>query len=365
MNIGPEIYFSIIIGVFWILIFNWFSRKKTKSNFIDLNQTKVSVLLSVRNEEYTIIRCLEALSKLNYNLQNIEILIGDDASEDNTFSLVESFIINKPQFKLFQIKKQLGLARGKANVLAHLAHQAQGEYFFITDADIEVQPNWINAMLSHVCENTGIVTGYTHVVENKVLAQLQTIDWTLTQGMMKVFFDSDKPLTTMGNNMLISRVAYFKTGGYENLPFSVTEDYALFEKVVALNYECVQAVDAEVKVYSLPMNTFKEVLQQRKRWFIGVYDKLPWYLLAMIVMQLMYFPMAFYISTKSLKFTLVALLLKWIVQSLFLILVFRSVKEKINIVSLLLFDFYSAYVSWYTVISLIFSRKVMWKGREY
>lgn len=366
MNLGPEIYFSIIIGIFWILIINWFFRKNTKRNIVDITNTKVSILLAVRNEEENIVRCLTALSNLEFPLQNIEILIGNDASEDNSEVLIRQFIADKPQFKLINITETFGETKGKANVLAHLAKEAKGDYFFITDADIQVQPQWITAMLCHVGDNTGIVTGYTHVTGNSILANLQSIDWTLTQSLMKIFFDTEKPLTTMGNNMLVTKEAYINTGGYESIPFSITEDYALFAKVNSLNYECVQVVDSDVKVFANAMPTLEAVLIQRKRWTLGVYDKLPWYLSMLIVLQLMYFPMAIYIGYISLEYSATALAIKCFVQSFFLLLVFKSVKQKVNFVSLLLFDLYSFYIVSTTVLNiLLISKKVLWKGREY
>jgi cellulose synthase/poly-beta-1,6-N-acetylglucosamine synthase-like glycosyltransferase len=365
MNFGLEIYFTIIISIFWILIIQWFFRKKNIAHPIDYTNTKVSILVAVRNEEASIKRCLIALNALNFPKDKLEIIIGNDNSNDQSESIISQYIADKPHFKLITIKETLGLAKGKANVLAHLAKIAQGDYLFITDADIAVQANWLHALLAHTDEESGIVTGYTHITGTGLLAQLQSLDWTFAQALMKIFFDTDKPLSAMGNNMMVTKEAYLKTGGYENIPFSVTEDFALFEKVLQLQYTCVQVVTNDVKAYSLPMTTFSALITQRKRWTLGVIKHIPWYLSLLFIIQFLFFPVAIYLSFVSIPFTIVAVLIKWSMQSIFLGMVMHTVKEKTSILALLLFDFYSFYVSIATLYSMVKSRKVVWKGRTF
>ncbi len=98
----------------------------------------ISILLAVRNEEKNILRCLSALAEQDYPINDMEILIGNDQSEDRSKELILDFIKEKPHFKLIDIQGNMGTAKGKGNVIAHLAHQAKGDYFLITDADVAV-----------------------------------------------------------------------------------------------------------------------------------------------------------------------------------------------------------------------------------
>ena len=365
MNFGLEIYFTLIISIFWILILQWIFRKKTTTTYLNLQQTKISILLAARNEETTIRRCLQSLNNLQFPSENIEILIGNDASTDGTEAIVRDYISDKPKFRLRNITSQIGIAKGKANVLAQLAQEAKGDYLFITDADIEVQPDWLNAMLTNVTPETGIVTGYTHIDGENLLAKLQALDWTFAQAVMKIFFDTDKPLSAMGNNMMVTKDAYLKTGGYENIPFSLTEDFALFEKVYQLHYECIQVVDDKVKAVALPMKNIPAIISQRKRWTLGVKNKIPWYLSFLLMIQMLFLPVACYLSFVNLNYTLVAVLIKWTIQSLFLLMVMRTVKEKTTFIALFLFDFYSFFIGITTTISILKSKNVVWKDRNY
>jgi cellulose synthase/poly-beta-1,6-N-acetylglucosamine synthase-like glycosyltransferase len=180
-------------------------------------------------------------------------------------------------FRILPIQATLGLARGKANVLAHLTRAATTDYFFVTDADIAVPRTWVQGLLAHTAPGVGTVTGLTLVEGPRLFDKLQGLDWLLSLGLVQVVSDLGQPVTAMGNNMLATRAAYEATGGYENLPFSVTEDYELFQATLRAGFGYRIIFRPEVLASSLPMPTLKGLLHQRRRWTRGV-DGLPWWL---------------------------------------------------------------------------------------
>lgn len=194
----------------------------------------VSILIAARNEEDALPRCLASVRALAYPAHLLEVLVGDDASTDRTRAVAEAAMQSfGGTFDVVPITETMGQARGKANVLAYLAHHATTEYFLLTDADIALPPTWVQGMLAHAAPQVGTVTGLTVVEGPGLLAGLQGVDWLLSLAAMQVATDSGQPMTAMGNNMLVTRAAYRATGGYEALPFSITEDFALFEAVNA------------------------------------------------------------------------------------------------------------------------------------
>jgi 1,2-diacylglycerol 3-beta-glucosyltransferase len=232
---------------------------------------RVSILIAARNEEAALPRCLASLRQLNYPAELLEILVGDDASSDRTAAVAEAAMQGfAGHFRVIPIAETLGQARGKANVLAHLARQATTDFFFITDADISLPKTWVSAVLVHTGPGVGTVTGITAVQGPQLFHQLQGIDWLLSLSMVQVVSDLDRPVTAMGNNMLVTRAAYEATGGYEALPFSVTEDFALFQAVLAAGFGFRQVFKAEIRADSLPMPTWAALLRQRRRWLRGV-----------------------------------------------------------------------------------------------
>ena len=232
---------------------------------------RVSILVAARNEAAALPRCLAALRAVQYPSELVEILVGDDGSIDGTAAVAAAVLHGYAgTARVLPIAGTLGEARGKANVLAHLAEAATGDVFFITDADIAVPKTWITALLARLGPDVGIVTGITAVRGGRVFDALQGLDWLLSLALVQVVSDGGRPVTAMGNNMLVTRAAYEATGGYPALPFSVTEDYALFRAVLARGFGFGHVFAAAARADSLPMPTWTDLLTQRRRWLRGV-----------------------------------------------------------------------------------------------
>lgn len=325
----------------------------------------ISILLAARNEEKNILRCLNSLHELNYPKQKIEILIGDDHSEDNTKNLIEQFIANNHQFKLFSITTQLGKARGKANVLAQLAHQANGKYFLITDADIRVQPNWARELVSYFNEKVGIVSAATIVESDKTfMSNMQSIDWTYFMGQLRSFDFYGLKCTSAGNNMAVSAAAYWQTGGYENLDFSVTEDYKLYKEIRARDWDAPYIFNNSIINYSRPVDTFKTLINQRKRWLVGG-KELPFYWWIIFSIFGLFFPAIIVLCFFNIKLALLFYALKWSLQSMSIFLTQHKLKLKKDFSCLFSYEFYNIVVSLSTQTNFFLPTKVIWKNREY
>jgi cellulose synthase/poly-beta-1,6-N-acetylglucosamine synthase-like glycosyltransferase len=234
------------------------------------NQVQVSILLAARNEQDNIERCLHSLNDLDFPMQNIEICIGDDDSTDDTAEIIQEFIRDKPRFKYYRISETLPGLKGKTNVLAQLAHHAEGQYFFFCDADIAVPSTWIKAMLSQFRKDTGVVIGLTRMKKSHLFADLLSLEWLFTLTIMRFFALFNIPVTGLGNNMVMTRAAYEKVGGYEKIGFSIVEDFAIFKAVIKMNFGFVQTYTAQVMAFSEPVLSLSELIVQRKRWMFGI-----------------------------------------------------------------------------------------------
>src|SRR5438552_3792980 len=136
--------FHLLTQLFVVLCLIFIKNNPKKLNHFPA----ISIFVPARNEGQHILQCLESLEKLNYPKDKIEILVGNDASTDNTEAVVKQFVQNKPNFYLFNIHENFGKARYKANVLAQLAHKAQGDFYFFCDSDTVVRPEWAKALLA-------------------------------------------------------------------------------------------------------------------------------------------------------------------------------------------------------------------------
>ncbi|WP_276497028.1 glycosyltransferase [Pontibacter litorisediminis] len=354
------LYFSLFLVLLALLVFN---RKRYTLDFKE--HPRISILIAARNEEHTILRCLHAIEALDYPKDKIEVLIGDDASTDNTRAVIDAFIRGKPHYTCIQITHTLGKAKGKANVLAHLAKLATTDFYFYTDADIAVPREWVQAMLSGMKENVGVVTGITTTEEHSFFAKLQSMDWLYALGLMQVVSDLGLRVTTMGNNMLLRRQAYEEVGGYESISFSITEDIAIFNEVLKRGWGFRNIYDPHVLALSTPAPTLTDYLQQRRRWMRGSMH-LPWYMAIIFILHSAYYPILLpFFTYTSVSVMLAIFTFKLLLQSLYLHLCLRRLGRSAPWYLYFFFELYLVISSVILIIYFFLPLKIRWKGRKY
>ncbi len=324
----------------------------------------VSVLVAARNEEHNLAQCLEALALTDYPKDKWEVWVGNDGSTDSTREIARQFVARYSNFHLVDIVETMGVAKGKANVLAHLAHLAKGDFFLITDADVCVPSTWVRAMVQRMQSGFGIVTGFTIARGEGISAKLQALDWLYAFSLIKTITDLGFPVTCAGNNMAISRQAYFATGGYEAIPFSVTEDYALFRQVVGRGYSVFNDDSLSVLAHTKAITGFANLLRQRKRWMIGAMQA-PWHIKIILIIQTLFLPILLLVAMFSIRFSLWLWLVKWSWQSIYLIIRISKFRLWGLLPYLILHEFHILLLNLVLHIYVRTSRKVVWKGREY
>ncbi|MBX2841733.1 MAG: glycosyltransferase [Flammeovirgaceae bacterium] len=328
------------------------------------NLPKISILIAVRNEENCIQDCLESLFQQNYPAELFEVIIGNDQSEDNSETIINDYIKNKPNFFLKNISTSIKEQKGKANVLAQIAHFAKGDLYCFTDADIEVEKSWLRELVNNISPKTGIITGFTTIKGKSFFEYAQAYDWTIALSLIKLATDLKIPVTTLGNNMLITKKAYQDVGGYENIPFSVTEDFEIFHQIVKKGWEFKQMKTKEILAASLPAESILQLLLQRKRWAKGAI-RLPWFITLPLFLQLLFFPLFIFLFLFFPKLGLILLSFKILAQWFVIIRNYKLLQLKVNFFALGFYEIYNSFISMATLICLITPIKVVWKGRKY
>lgn len=324
----------------------------------------ISVLIAARNEEQNIWRCLSALNQLNYPKEKVEFLIGNDQSGDRTLEIAEAFSAKHPQFKVYNITDSLGLARGKANVLAHLARQAKGDYYFITDADIAVNTEWVRELLGFFEEDTAIVSGTTVVDDEGTMGKMQEVDWMYYMGLLKSAYNIGLSCTAVGNNMAIRKEAYWEIGGYEALRFSITEDYKLYKEVRLRGWGTKNVLNPNVLNYSRAIHQLRVLLSQRKRWLTGARE-LPLFWWILFIIFGMFTPAILVLAFINIKLALIFYLIKLSFQSITIYELQSKMRMDKNIDFLLTYEFYSTAISLATAVFYVLPMKLQWKNRTY
>ena len=326
----------------------------------------ISILVAARDEEDSILECLESLAAQAYPADKIEVLVGDDGSEDGTAAIVQTFIETHPNFRYFLIERQLGELKGKQNVLAQLAHEAKGEAFLVSDADVVAPPTWAASLMGALKGKNGMISGPTIVDHPSLFGKVQALDWLLGITINKAHETLGIPLTGVGSNMAVSRESYFSTGGYENIPFSLTEDYKLFKEMVEEGaWKFKHLFHPHSLSISKPVDTFAQLARQRKRWFAGGHEII-WYNQLFMGLNALLMPtLIASIFLLPLKWTLIFYATK--ILGNFLILFISSLVLR-RTQLMWYFPIYELYYQLTLIllpINQLLPGGVVWKGRKY
>jgi len=358
--------FLVALAFINVQVYTLFSIQKPEEKQVGLEDYPVvSILLAARNEEQNILICLDSLAALNYPDERLEILIGDDNSSDNTFDLAREYSKRHNNMRLFSVHDTMGKARGKANVLAHLAKEAKGEIFLITDADVAVPKNWALAMVSSFTPETGIVSGTTTCERGSFFQNMQSIDWLHFMGYIKAFANAGRSCTAVGNNMAVRAKAYFETGGFEQLKFSITEDYRLFQAVTSNGWKWKTNLDADTLGIAKAIPKMSELLHQRKRWLIGARDLTPFWK-TMLILYVLFTPALVVILYIDLNLGFFVWFVKFFLQVTFISVLIRKTKSRhFKLSSYLLYELFVLTNSLLSAVFYLLPIATIWKGRVY
>ena len=361
-----EIIFLIAISLYFIqtVVFLIGASKKFKK-VDDENLPSISIIVAARDEEENILDCLESLNNLIYPEDKIEIIIADDQSTDSTGMIIDDFIKDKTKFKKIIPDKKFGNLRGKALAIANALEHSNGEVILTTDADCMVSPTWAKTLASYYTEDVAIVCGFTDQLEYNAFAWMQSVDFIYLLSIASGAMNLGKPLSCIGNNMSYRRSVYDEVGGYESMPFSVTEDFTLLMTIHALRkYKIIYSVDAGGMVTSKPCANAKFLYRQKKRWGVGGLDSDLINFMVLVSGFLAHLGILltpFFFSTTA----LVLVLFKFFTDYFFLAPIYKELKLKLKLKYFVTFELYFLTYVLLLPLLLLFSRKVVWKGRKY
>ena len=248
------------------------AARRTRDEQENTSQPFVSVLIAARNEELNLWECLESVLGQSYDSGQFEVIVINDHSTDGTESICQEFARRFHNFSYANAREDSTL-KGKTNALDQGIEKAQGEIILITDADCSVPTTWVEWTAKRYSGSVGIVGGITLQKAGNWFEGMQSLDWAFLLGLASSTVSLRYPLSTIGNNLSFRKAAYEDVGGYRKIPFSVTEDFMLFQSIVKTrkwNYLC--PIDPNVLVVSEPCSSWKELIRQKHRWGKGGLD---------------------------------------------------------------------------------------------
>lgn len=123
---------------------------------------QVSIIIPIYNAEKYLNDCLENIK--NQNLQDFEVIMINDGSQDSSERICQNFWRDDPRFKYFyQVRQGISVARNKG--LKHI----HGKYVFFMNPEDTFSPDFLQAMYDEAEK-----TGADMVINTSVYADLSS-----------------------------------------------------------------------------------------------------------------------------------------------------------------------------------------------
>lgn len=128
------------------------------------NTSLVTVGIALYNHEEYIVKCLESIVKQSY--KNIELIVIDDGSPDNSFQVACDYLENQNYNKNFKIYTRPN--KGMCNTLNEIAKQAKGKYISFIGSDDCWMLNKIEDQVKYLEDNPKymLVHSNSQVIDN-------------------------------------------------------------------------------------------------------------------------------------------------------------------------------------------------------
>lgn len=139
---------------------NWQKDLENDLNFNINNKIKVSIVVPIYNSAVYLGKCIESIISQSY--KNLEIILVDDGSTDNSLKIIKEYKKNDNRIKFFH-KENGGLSSTRNFGLK----KATGEYIMFIDSDDYIDNRMVELMLKKIIEKNVDICECGIFVHNK------------------------------------------------------------------------------------------------------------------------------------------------------------------------------------------------------
>ena len=253
-------------GIFFLLgLFRLKSQNGGQYNNTDV----VSVIVAARNESENLPLLINDLIKQDYPAEQLEIIITDDRSSDNTWEILTNTAAKYPHIKAVRITDKALNMTPKKHALTAAINISSGTIIASTDADCRVPKNWVTSMANSLRNNSaGIVIGYSAInaQRHSVLEQYQKLDFLALMAANAGSTGWGFAWSGSGQNLAYYRQHFDSIGGFQPVAKRLSGDDVYLVQSIGKKFGAVFNHNSDGYVHTLPVPTASQFIHQRIRW---------------------------------------------------------------------------------------------------
>lgn len=266
----------LLLAYGWLIAFyskGWNASKETKLEG-NLQPMRVSLVIAMRNEASQVEGFFNSLEEQSFPKEYLELVVVNDHSTDNTWTLLERMKTRFPNLLLLQLQDFLGqeapvLSYKKRALEMGIAHSS-GELIVSTDADCRFPTNWLLQMaLFYQQKQACFIAAPVRIQSTRSLVSIfQTLDFITLQGITAASVQKKFHALCNGANLAYSRKAYDEVNGFAGIDHLASgDDLLLMQKITEKHPNNVYYFKSkDVTVNTEPVKSWKEFWNQRVRW---------------------------------------------------------------------------------------------------
>ena len=244
-------------------------KEKKKLDAMTLEYPTCSILIPAHNEEKVIAATIEAMLKLNYPVDKLEIIVINDGSKDSTREIIQRYANQDSRVVLFDVPEGQG-GKGKSRALNLGIQRAHSDVIAIYDADNTPDSESLRYLVSTLVtdKELGAVLGKFRTVNKNVnlLTRFINIETLSFQSMLQAGrWQMHNIATLPGTNFVMWSWLIKKLNGWDEE--ALTEDSELSIRIYQEGYKIKYLPFAIT--YEQEPESWKVWIKQRMRWVRG------------------------------------------------------------------------------------------------
>ncbi|NMH28479.1 glycosyltransferase family 2 protein [Flavobacterium silvaticum] len=233
-------------------------------------RTGFSIVIPFRNEQENLGHLLESISSLDYPKDLFELIFIDDASTDDSVTLINRWRMQNGLVRTTLIENIQMTPSPKKNAIMRSIPIAAFDWVITTDADCKLPATWLTTFDAFICQNTFemIAAPVRFTKGFGLLKNFQRLDFLSLQSVTVGSFGIRKPFMCNGANFAYKKSFFELLGGFAgNEKIASGDDVFLLQKAAKEYPEKLGYLKSEaVIVETLPEKNLGNLFNQRVRW---------------------------------------------------------------------------------------------------